>query len=292
MFSDVVTTLRKEQSAAVNIKDRVNRQSVQKTLRSLIRYLTDHVKQVPKHGLCLFWGSETGDRHVIEPPLPLNKNDYVCGRRFYVEPLFQLYADSDEPLSTAVVVVDGESVVIGGFRGGALDATLLLNWQTSISLNKHKQGGQSAPRFGRLASAHRQRFYVSESHMVNTTLQKSKIKNVLLVGPGETKHKIEVHARVIGIETIAHSGVRGLHEAKPLLLAVDQQYALESDDKLFTAFLRALDESRVAFGAEIDEQLSLKNVEYLVNMSGCTPLSARFTRDYGHCAVLYVARAD
>lgn len=288
-FSDVVTLLRKEQCAASNIKSRVNRQSVTSTLRSLIAYLTKQVKNIPENGLCLFWGPDTSQRHAIEPPLPLDKNDYICGRKFYLDPLSQLQVDAACSISTAIVVVNGESAVVGGFRGTAQKPTVLLDWSTGVSFKKHKKGGQSAQRFGRLADEQRQRYYGIVSDKINAVLRQKNIKNVLLTGAGETKYKLEIQGRILATETIAHSGMAGLYEARPLLAAVDQQYAQENDQALYDAFLSALDESCVAIGAaEIAEQMALKNVEYRIEMSGRTALSTRFARDYGECAVLYV----
>ena len=85
-----------ELGTASNIKNRVNRQSVEAEITSAIQKL-GQFNQTPPNGLCVFCGTivdkEGKERKLMmdfEPPRPLHQSLYICDRRFHVDPLYDL----------------------------------------------------------------------------------------------------------------------------------------------------------------------------------------------------------
>lgn len=86
-----VKLLTDEYGAAMNIKSRVNRSSVQTAIRSVQARLK-LIPRVPPNGIAIFCGealTEDGKlrkiTEAIEPPKPITFGYYRCGNRFEVK---------------------------------------------------------------------------------------------------------------------------------------------------------------------------------------------------------------
>jgi len=101
-----------ELSTSANIKDAVNRGSVQHALRSCLARLNLY-KSIPKNGLAIFSGTimtERGKRDTLtyhfEPPKEIPNGLYRCGAKFDTEMLEGML---DDPQKFGFIVVDGHS---------------------------------------------------------------------------------------------------------------------------------------------------------------------------------------
>lgn len=142
--------MNEEYGKATNIKDRVNRQSVQDAMTSALQRLKLY-QRTPNNGLILYCGKVLNDEGKeikllidFEPYKPINTSLYFCDSKFHVDELGGLL-ETDAPFG--FIVMDGQ---------GALYATLQGNTKTvlnkfSVELpKKHGRGGQSSVRFARL----------------------------------------------------------------------------------------------------------------------------------------------
>jgi peptide chain release factor subunit 1 len=160
----------------VNIKDRVNRQSVIDALKS-IQARMKLVSWLPANGLAIYCGliadGKTHDRvlHVVEPIRPVPVFIYRCDSKFHTDVLKEMLQDTDRynivdnsldyRLPTQLndilicfvvgrygfIVVDGNGALFATVSGNS--PRILEKYQTSLP-KKHRRGGQSAPRFARL----------------------------------------------------------------------------------------------------------------------------------------------
>lgn len=110
-----------ELSTAVNIKDAVNRASVQQALRSCLGRLAMY-KFLPKNGLAIFSGTITNERgkretltHHLEPPSAISNVLYRCGAFFDTEILEDMLVEFKK---FGFIVVDGHSAVLATVCGG------------------------------------------------------------------------------------------------------------------------------------------------------------------------------
>ena len=139
-----------ELGTASNIKNRVNRQSVEGAITSSIQKLSQY-NTTPPNGLCLFCGAildkEGKEKKLMmdfEPPRPLHQSLYVCDRRFHVEPLYDLLETNEK---FGFIIMDGQGCLYGEVAG---DSRRVLHHFSVDLPKKHSKGGQSSIRFARL----------------------------------------------------------------------------------------------------------------------------------------------
>lgn len=148
-ISKVSKMLNVEHGTASNIKSRVNRQSVQDAITSVIQRLKLY-NTVPPNGLIIYCGNiltEHGIKQILmsfEPPKPINTSLYVCDNKFHVDALQYLF--KDESLF-GFIIIDGKSCLYGTVSG---NITKVLQVFRVDLPNKNRRGGQSALRFARL----------------------------------------------------------------------------------------------------------------------------------------------
>ena len=139
-----------ELGTASNIKNRVNRQSVEAAITSSIQKLSQY-NTTPPNGLCLFCGtiidSDGKEKKLLmdfEPIRPLHHSLYICDRRFHVDSLYDLLETNEK---FGFIIMDGQGCLYGMVAG---DSKQILH-RFSVDLpKKHSKGGQSSIRFARL----------------------------------------------------------------------------------------------------------------------------------------------
>lgn len=110
-----------------------------------------------KKGLFIFCGIDEYDEmifDVIEPLIVCNMFYYNCGNKFITEiceKYFQIY-------SGYIVFISGEQCLIYNYSG---EKFILDSSFESMIPNKHKKGGQSSVRFGRIADNIRQKYIIT-----------------------------------------------------------------------------------------------------------------------------------
>lgn len=141
-LTDISKMLTEELGKASNIKDRVNRQSVQTAMTSTKERLKLYSK-TPNNGLVLFCGeilAEDG-RNIkkilidFEPFKPVNASLYFCDNKFHVEEL-RCLLDTDPPFG--FIIVDGSGALFATLQGNSRE---ILHKFTVELPKKHGRGG-------------------------------------------------------------------------------------------------------------------------------------------------------
>ena len=141
-FSQMVTD---EIGKADNIKDRVNRQSVQTALTSVKEKMRNYMNKALPNGLILFCGNGTMLGHkdskkfmiAFEPYKEVNTKCYKCGDKFEVEFLKAMLETNER---YGFIIVDGSGALFGALQGN--NKTIISSF--SVDLPK-KHGRKSQP---------------------------------------------------------------------------------------------------------------------------------------------------
>jgi len=123
--------------------------------------------------------------HLFSPPHPIKKFFYRCDRKFYLDDLIKLYETCD---NYSIVLISGKRTEL--YLHNENQTKLLKSLDESLP-NKHKTGGQSAPKFGRIRNEKigwyakkiielMVRFYVGSNG-------KFSHKGLIIAGPAEMK---------------------------------------------------------------------------------------------------------
>lgn len=211
--------LTEEYGAASNIKDRVNRQSVETAIKSAQHKLKGYTK-TPPNGLVILVGigiMDDGKERKIsegfEPFKKLNQSMYRCDSLFHLEPLESLLVNND---SYGYIVIDGNGMLLASVTGN--DKNILHSFTVELP-KKHGRGGQSALRFSRLRDEARRNYLTKSNEIIKkyfTKDNKPTIKGIITAGSADFKIKLTEHP---GFPYIL----------KPLLLAtVDISYGMEN----------------------------------------------------------------
>ncbi len=142
---------------AKNIKDRTNRQNVQRILTILQQKLVGSGLNYNQLGIFCFVGIDEFSEEVVEFIEPDNKITqfyYSCANKFHVEPT-KKYIGLD--ISGVLVFANGNECLCYQFVGGQFVKLFGINGNLTKS---HKKGGYSANRFARLADESRHVYIV------------------------------------------------------------------------------------------------------------------------------------
>jgi peptide chain release factor subunit 1 len=213
-----------ELGAASHIKTRVNRQSVERALRSVQERLRLY-RAVPPNGLVVCCGDVVDaagrERQLVlhfEPPKPVRFSTYLCDRHFHVEALHEMLETRDH---FGFLIVDGRGALLAEVCGAR--STVLARLDVELP-NKHGRGGQSARRFERLVTERRANYVRRVCEMANAHLlsgERVAVKALVLAGPGELKRRVAesplLDARlrqvVVNMLDTAQGGENGLAHA-------------------------------------------------------------------------------
>lgn len=152
----------KEKNSASNIKDRKNRHNVCKILGS-IETRIQQINDMNTKGLFIFAGlDEFGSNifDIIEPTSCSKMFYYSCGSKFDVDICTKYFRNYDG----YIVFVSGEICLIYNYQNGRF---VLNNCIESMIPNKHKKGGQSSVRFGRIADNIREKYVITIAENIN-----------------------------------------------------------------------------------------------------------------------------
>jgi len=150
----VTRLLEKEQDAARNVKCRTNRHCILQAIAAALHLLSPFARSdIPTNGLAIFTGGEDTYRYILFPPQPVLKNTYLCDRRFHTELVQDLFEPHHE--TVGYIVVHGEDALFATVCG---TRTTLLGTTIGHLHSDTRRGGQSAPRFGRIAEGRRENY--------------------------------------------------------------------------------------------------------------------------------------
>mgnify|MGYP003682973543 CR=1 FL=1 len=227
-----------EFGSAVNVKSRANRQSILTAITSAQQALKNY-NHTPPNGLALYCGEVTDSQgktkkivEAFEPPFPLKNRQYFCGNRFDLEPLSQLLEDQT---SYGYLVVDGSGLLIALVKGN--QKQILAKFQVDLP-KKHRKGGQSSARFGRLRDEAIGHFITKCAEQANISLlsqDQTVVSTLIVAGLGDKKtmllNSARLDPRIKALVTyppieVAYGGEAGLDQA------IQASGALLSDLKL------------------------------------------------------------
>jgi hypothetical protein len=161
VFSPFIT---KELKTVNNIKNRKNRQNATRILTIISTHL-DTIQKQNKKGLFIFVGiSDEGKEifEVLEPVLQSKMFYYNCAKKFVTD-IFEPYYDE---YNGSIIFASGDECIIYKFNGGTGKFEKFLRFDSRIG-QKHKKGGQSSVRMGRIADGEREKYCIAIIEHVN-----------------------------------------------------------------------------------------------------------------------------
>lgn len=156
---------------AKNIKDRTNRQNVQRILTILQQKFSEGLR-AHELGICCFVGiNEYSDEicELIEPDSKITQFYYSCANKFHIEPVDKYIGTNT---SGVLVFANGNECLCYQFASGQFVKLFGINGHL---IKSHKKGGFSANRFARLADESRHNYIVRIAdrirNLVNSSLE-------------------------------------------------------------------------------------------------------------------------
>jgi peptide chain release factor subunit 1 len=198
-LSLVTGRLTEELGKSSNIRDRVNRQSVQEAIGSALEKLKTLAAKSPPTGLCLFSGSaQLGDGrtkkivHVIVPPQDVGMS-YRCDKLFHVEPLLEQLENDTSQRKVGFLIVDGSGALYGTVHGTS--KRVLYSFEVTLQ-GKTGRGGQSANRharnreiqrdnYTRIVCEHARKYFLDEHNDFAPT-----VETLYVAGSGLFKNRV------------------------------------------------------------------------------------------------------
>jgi peptide chain release factor subunit 1 len=193
----------------------------------------------------------------FEPPRPLQRPVYLCDRRFYVDPLFDLL---DSPERFGFVVIGGKECVFGLVAGRT--KSVLHRFRVDLP-KKHSKGGQSSVRFDRQRTEARQnyvRIVAETANHIFLSGSEANVTGLIVAGQAEglkgqfassevLDHRLR---KLILVKVrVAYGGDQGFNEAIERGMSVMGDQPIQREQALLKAALEELlkQDPRVTFGA-------------------------------------------
>jgi len=256
-----------EYGTASNIKSRVNRLSVLSAITSTQQRLKLH-PSVPKNGLVLYCGTivtdEGKERKVnidFEPFKPINTSLYLCHNKFNTDPLAELFKNDD---TFGFIVMDGNGCLFATVTGNSQH--VLHKFDVDLP-KKHRRGGQSSARFGRIRVEKRQIYVTKVADMAGKLFiganNKPSITGLVLAGSADFKNELSgatgfdprLQAIIISTVDVSYGGESGFNEAIDLSSDVLGNVKLVQEKKVISTFFEALAKDTGKYSLGVNETL-------------------------------------
>jgi len=262
-INDTTKMLTEEYGKATNIKDRVNRQSVQGAITSAKERLKLY-NRTPASGLILYCGivlEEDGrtEKKVtisFEPFKPINTSLYLCDNKFHVQDLKALL-ETNPPFG--FIIVDGHGALMATLQGNT--RTILHKFSVELP-KKHGRGGQSSVRFARLRMEKRHNYLRKVCETATQVFITNNIPNVsglVLAGSADFKNDLNgsqmfdprLAAKVVKIVDVSYGGENGLNQAIELSQECLHNIKFVQEKKIVSKFFEeiSLDTGKYIYGA-------------------------------------------
>ncbi len=242
--------IKKEQATASNIKDRVNRTSVEEGLSKVASAIKK--LDLNESGYKIFWDNEN---LRVEPYIGKIK-EYFCGKR--------LLEIKDEYLGETLIfiTIDANEVTIA--RVGESFEVLLHD--ESFVPGKVEGGGQSKVRY-----QHNRELMLNDwlKDNANKLMKLSGNYKIILGGPAVTKEKLvsymngDVKKRLIGIVDVGYTNINGIYDMINKSQELLRQCKFAEDKKLIEIFGKALAKTPelVTYGSK---EFDTNNVDFIL----------------------------
>lgn len=261
-FSQMITD---EIGKADNIKDRVNRQSVQMALTSVKEKLRNYMNKTLPNGLVVFCGNGTMLGHkeakkymiAFEPYKEVNTKAYKCGDKFEIDFLKAMLETNER---YGFIIVDGSGALFGMLQGN--NKTIVSQFSVDLP-KKHHKGGQSSVRFARIR-VERRLIYTKqvceEANKAFLANEAPNVKGIIIAGYADFKQKVfdqpvldpRLKAVVLKLVDISYGGEQGLNQAIALSQECFSNVRLVQEQKIISKFYEEItfDTGKVCYGAE------------------------------------------
>jgi peptide chain release factor subunit 1 len=271
-----------EITTASNIKSRVNRKSVLGALNNIKQVLKNLTKSTissnsenyakGKSGNGLMLYSTAEEVKVVEPKVPINKGNYICGSKFDLT-LLKSFLETDEPLFY-YIIIDGESFVLATVQNYSDTLqTNILESKKSFIRSRTRRGGQSALRFDRNRD-------ITESQFVKDGFEKFRNlfnenreigKNVVVGGSSNVKREFvemlnSIRVKPLKVVDVSYSAERGLQEAISITKDTIKSYKEDKNSLKIGEFFEKIEsniEMCVYGEEEVTEYINKGNLEKL-----------------------------
>jgi len=274
----VTKMLEHEHGTASNIKSRVNRQSVQSAITSVLQRLKLYSK-VPPNGLVAYCGTiltdEGKEKKVnmdFEPFKPINTSLYLCDNKFHTEALSALMADDNK---FGFIVMDGNGALFGTLQGNTRD---VLHKFTVDLPKKHGRGGQSALRFARLRLEKRHNYVRKVAETASQLFianDRPNVAGLVLAGSADFKTELSqsdifdprLQCKVIKLVDVSYGGENGFNQAIELAAECLANVKFIQEKKLIAKYFDEIsqDTGKYCFGvADTLKALEMGAVETIM----------------------------
>ncbi|KAH0795689.1 eukaryotic peptide chain release factor subunit 1-2 [Histomonas meleagridis] len=242
-----------ELGTASNIKNRVNRQSVEAAITSSIQKLGQY-QTTPPNGLCLFCGTIIDDEGKekklmmdFEPVRPLHQSLYICDRRFHVEPLYELLETNEK---FGFIIMDGQGCLYGMVAGDS--RTILHRFSVDLP-KKHSKGGQSSIRFARLRVEARHNYVRKVAETATTVFIDPQtaepiVTGLILSGAADFKNQLSqsdildprLRNIILGIYDICYGGEDGFNQTIKMAADLMKDVRLVREQELLNKLFESI----------------------------------------------------
>ncbi len=262
--------LNKEYKLASNIKNRQNRQSVERVLKILIEKLKICKS---KNGLCCVAGIDSNNNefiHVYEPIIPITKFIYTCDNKFDIDMLKSLF---DIKTSTGhIVMISGDTTLIYSCNISQSDITFKLSNKIIGLLNKRmSRGGMSQNRIARLAEDSRLHYGTRIVESINKLVCDRLSSSIKVIGSKEITEMVKT-SKILKVPIDVNIGSKwhSWNDPYEFLVSNKKEWVnifnqiSNSDEKKIENVLSLIkkDPDMLSFGKDINE----KECEYIVSL--------------------------
>ena len=269
----------KELKIAANIKDRENRQCVQRNLKRLLESLKA-IKWLPKNGLVCFVGIDSSGCEILfveSPYSPIRNFIYRCGSKFETEAVLPLFEEKEtkSPQGSLIVVNGNQTAIYHIFNAENSPTFTRITRIEGNLISRQKKGGQSSVRFARLAEDSRRQYVNRIISALDLYCIKMSLDVNILVGGREIRGMVynqlpsqnKKNFQVVDLQIDDHirSNQKELIQA---FIQVRDKCTGTSDAKRVQSVLEYVVTSPdlICFGKDIEA--NAKECEYIVSIEG------------------------
>lgn len=263
--SDYSQMITDEIGKADQIKDRVNRQSVQMALTSVKEKLRNFMNKTLVNGLVVFCGNGTmvghkdAKRYMIafEPYKEVNTKAYKCGDKFEVDFLKSMLETNER---YGFIIVDGSGALFGSLQGN--NKTIISQFSVDLP-KKHHKGGQSSVRFARIRVERRLIYTKQVCEEANKSFigpDGPNVKGIIIAGYADFKQKVfeqpvldsRLRPIILKLVDISYGGEQGFNQAIAMSQECFSNVRLVQEQKMISKFYEEItfDTGKVCYGAE------------------------------------------
>lgn len=264
VFDTLPSFISSEQAQACNIKNRVNRQCVERALRMFNSNLK-RINSIPDNGVIYCFGTDEHDVEIFQgiiPPNPVDKFYYKCDRYFHLEQYEKLF--EQKPMGY-VVFIDGNECIIYQYNG----IWTRLKYFDALLIKRQRKGGQSSVRFSRLAEESRMHYIIHIVDEVNTIITDTKSVNYVFGGE-ELKMMFMANSSLkpkFKTESLYHTFNRDtIHD--PYFLTIMNKVDNDYTNQISQQIITYIDTKPELLLFSLDEIIiNIKHVEYIFIIS-------------------------